>query len=420
MQEGIIMSNHKLLVIGAGIGQIPIIEKAKQRGIHVTVVTLPGVQPGIKIADDVFYCDIYDRDRIVDWAKAHGITAVTSDQNDLMNPTVAYVAEKMGLPGNSFSQVMSYCNKNIYRENCDRIGNPVPQHVAVTDSSFDPRSFNCPLPWIVKPADSQSSVGVQKLDSIEELKPALEAALSKSKTHGAILEEFFTGKEIVCEGFIENGEYHLLAFADRKYFKLKDLMIPSQTIFPSTIKRQLLDQVLECERRMASYINPSFAIVHSEYLINEESNTICVVESALRGGGVYISSDLIPAATGIDINDVLLDKALGESVDVKSIFESKQNKASAYICFYLPEGIVESISGVDKIQAMPFVIKVCLDNIHIGEQTEPMLHKGSRKGPILISGKNRNELENNISIIQNTLQIETRCSSGELRGIIWG
>lgn len=412
------MSAQKLLVIGAGIGQIPIIEKAKKRGVHISVVTLPGKQPGIELADDVLYCDIYDRDAIVAWAKEHGITAVTSDQNDLMNPTVAYVAEKLGLPGNRFDQVMAYCNKNTYRENCDKIGNPTPMHVAVDSVDFE--GLDCPLPWIVKPADSQSSVGVQKIEKKEDLKPALEAALSHSKTHGAIVEQFFTGKEIVCEGFIESGKFYLLAFADRKYFALKDLMIPSQTVFPSLIKKELLEQVLECEQRMASYINPSFAIVHSEYLVNEEENKICVVESALRGGGVYISSHLMPLATGIDINDVLLDKVLGVPVDVEKVFEGRKDAASGYICFYLPEGVVKSVEGIDKLKALPFVKKVCLDMIVVEQKTEPMLHKGLRKGPILVCGTNREDIEKNIRIVQQTLKVEVESPDGELKGIIWG
>lgn len=412
------MFNHKLLVIGAGIGQIPIIEIARKRGVHITVVTLPGELPGIKLADEVFYCDIYDRDKIVNYAKEHGITAVISDQNDLMNPTVAYVAEKLGLPGNTFEQVMSYCNKNTYRDNCDKIGNPTPMHAAVDSADFI--GIDCPLPWIVKPADSQSSVGVQKIERKEELKPALEAALSHSKTHSAIVEEFFTGKEIVCEGFIENGKYYLLSFADRKYFALKDLLIPSQTVFPSLIKKNLLDQVLECEQRMASYINPAFAIVHSEYLVNEEENKICVVESALRGGGVYISSHLIPLATGIDINNVLLDKALNIPVNLDTVFEERTNASAGYICFYLPEGTVKKIEGINDLNALPFVEKVCLDMIHIGQKTEPMLHKGLRKGPILVSGSSRDNLEKNINTVQNTLKIEVEGPDGEIKGIIWG
>ena len=320
--------NQKLLVIGAGIGQIPIIKKAKARGVNVSVVTLPGKQPGIELADDVFYCDIFEKELIVSWAKDHSITAVTSDQNDLMNPTVAYVAEKLGLPGNRFDQVMAYCNKNTYIENCNKIGNPTPIHMPV--SSIDFPGLNCPLPWIVKPADSQSSVGVQKIEQIEDLKPALADALRHSKSHSAIVEEFFTGKEIVCEGFINNGKYYLLSFADRKYFELNNLLIPSQTVFPSQIKKELLDKVLECEQRMASYIYPSFAIVHSEYLINEDENKICVVETALRGGGVYISSHLIPLATGIDINEVLLDRVLGVSVEVDKYFDNPELNIVAF------------------------------------------------------------------------------------------
>ena len=317
----------------------------------------------------------------------------------------------------TFEQVISYCNKNIYRENCDRIGNPTPMHVAVDAADFS--GLNCPLPWIVKPADSQSSVGVQKIEKIEKLKPALEAALSHSKTHSAIVEEFFTGKEIVCEGFIENGRFYLLAFADRKYFALNDLLIPSQTVFPSLINQELLERVVECEQRMAQYINPSFAIVHSEYLVNEKENKICVVESALRGGGVYISSHLIPLATGIDINDVLLDKVLGVPVDVDKVFKNRKDAASGYICFYLPEGTIKSISGINTLKKLPFVKMTCLDNIRIGEKTEPMLHKGLRKGPILVSGNSRNEIENNIKIVQETLNIEIQSSDGNVQGIIW-
>ena len=410
----------KLLVIGAGIGQVPIIKKAKAMGVHVSVVTKPGNQPGIELADDVFYQDIYARDEIVKWAKENGITAVVSDQNDLMMPTVAYVAEHLDIPGNSLEQIMAYCNKNIYRDNCDKIGNPVPKHTAVDSADYDFSTFDCPFPWIVKPADSQSSVGVQRINSMDEVKPAVEYALSKSKTHSAILEEFFFGKEIVCEGFISEGEYYLLAFADRKYFELKELLIPSQTCFTSKINKELLNKVVEYEKKMASYIGVKFAIVHSEYLVNEETNEIRVVESALRGGGVYISSHLIPLATGIDINEVLLKKALGVEIDVAKVFESNSNNASGYICFYLPEGNVHSVKGVEKLKQLSFVKMVCLDDIIVGQKTERMLHKGLRKGPILVTGKDREDLEKNIDEVQKTLEIEVINDAGEISGIIWG
>ena len=410
---------EKLLVIGAGIGQIPIIRKAKEKSIHVTIATLPGKQPGIEIADDVIYMDIFDREGIADEARKRGITAVTSDQNDLMNPTVAYVAEKLGLPGNKYETVVSYCNKNTYRANCEKVGVPVPKHVAVNSADHDFSAFDCPLPWIVKPADSQSSVGVQRIDNMDELIFALEFALQKSKTHTAIVEEYFFGKEFVCEGFISDGKFYLLSFADRKYFELKDLLIPCQTLFPSNLDRSVLDKVVSYESKMAEYTKPAFAIVHSEYLVNEKTGEIRAVESALRGGGVYISSHLIPLSTGIDINEVLLNKALGIDVDVDKIFAERIDKAAGYVCFYLPEGKISSISGVEELKQLPFVKMAKIDDLEVGQETEKILHKGLRKGPILVCGDDRSDLEKNIKIVQNTLKIEVENNSGQKAGIIW-
>lgn len=413
------MKQKKLLLIGASIGQVPLLQKAKSQGINVTVATIPGNYPCIEMADDVIYRDIYDRDGIVEEAKKRGITAVTSDQNDLMNPTVAYVSEKLGLPGNSFETVMSYCDKNRFRTNCEKAGVPVPRHVAVDSIEYDFSGFKCPFPWIVKPADSQSSIGVQRVDNMAELKDALGVALSKSPTHSAIVEEYFFGHEIVCEGFINNGKYYLLAFADRKYFELPELLIPCQTIFPSVVDKKLLDRVVEYESILAAYTNPEFAIVHSEYLVDLKNEEIRIVESALRGGGVYISSDLIPMCTGIDINQVLLDKVMGVNVDVDAVFSGRDDKASAYVCFYLPDGVVDKIRGINEVKELPFVRKAYIDDILIGQQTEPLTYKGARKGPILVSGENRDDLEEKINIIQQIFQIDIKCKNGKTAGIVW-
>lgn len=409
---------EKLLIVGAGIGQVPLLKKAKERGIHVTVASIPGSYPCFELADDIIYMDIYNREGIVEEAEKRGITAVISDQNDLMIPTVAYVAEKQGLPGNRFDTVMSFCNKNKFRDICDAAGVPCPKHIAVTKENMG-KPLNLPYPLMVKPADSQSSIGVKRVVNNEELKQALEFAISKSPTGSAIVEEFFVGREVVCEGFINDGKYYLLQFADRRYFDLPGVLIPSQTLFPSNLKKEFKDRIVECESKIAAYTSPSFAIVHSEYLINETTGEIRVVESALRGGGVYISSDLIPMATGIDINGILLDKVLGKDVDVDMVFENRKDRASAYVCFYLPEGIIQSTSGIVELKSLPFVKKAYVDDLAVGEKTLPPSYKGARKGPILVQGEGRIDLDKNIEIVQKTLHVNIIEGNGTVTGIRW-
>lgn len=409
----------KILMIGAGIGQLYLSKKIKQRGDYLITVTLPGHQPVVDIADKVCYIDVFDREGVLKVAQEEGIDAVISDQNDLMMPTVAYVAEKMGLPGLRVLQVDSFCNKNHYRDNCDRLGIPVPKHIEVKNVGIPNEFESINFPWIVKPADSQSSVGVAKVNNRQEYLKAIEKALDYSKSHTAILEEFFEGKEVVVEGFIYHGKYYNLGFADRKYFDLDRLFIPSQTIFPSALDENVQKEMIRCEEKMAEYISPEFAIVHSEYLYNEEKGDFRVVESALRGGGVYISSHLIPLYSDIDINELLLDCAVGREIDVESVLARRKNKASAYICFYLPEGEVVRTEGLDSIRLIDSVKMVCLDDVKVGDKTPPMTHKGQRLGPIIVSGKNREDIDSNISKIQGTLDIKVKSKEGKLYNINW-
>lgn len=413
------MTRDRLLVIGAGIGQVPLVEHAKSRGIHVTVVSRPGDYPCFSLADEVCLLDIYDYDAIVEFAKRQGITAVASDQNDLMMPTVAYVAERCGLPGNGYERILDYCNKNRFRSLCERAGTPVPRHVRLTSAEIPAEFSTVPLPWIVKPEDSQSSIGVKKISSLEEFAPAVQPAIKASHSGGAVLEEFFSGREVVCEGLVCNGQYYNLSLGDRRYFDLPNLLIPSQTLFPSLLPQDIQNRIMEHERRNTLSGGLNFAILHSEYLVNLESGEIRIVETAPRGGGVYISSHLIPAATGIDITDLVLSFAMGEQPDVSAAFSSKVDRASAYLCFCLPEGVIQSVEGEEELRARKGVLGVFLDGVRVGAKTGPMLYKGARKGPILIEGENREELEQIAAWVRSNYKVSVAQGDGQVLPMRW-
>ncbi len=407
------------MMIGAGIGQYYLARKIKEKGYYLVTVTLPGNQPVIEIADKICYNDVFDKEGVLRIAQEERIDAVISDQNDTMMPTVAYVVEHMGLPGNNTHQVNSYCNKNTFRDNCDKLGIPVPRHSSMRTVTLPEKLADVPFPWVVKPADSQSSIGVAKVNNREDYLMALPKAIELSKNKSAIVEEFFKGQELVAEGFIYKGKYYLLGFADRKYFALNNMFIPSQTVFPSLVPQSVLDKIEQCESKMAAYINPNFAIVHSEYLYHAETGEIRVVESALRGGGVYISSHLVPLYSGIDINETLVDCILGNDVDMEKVMSKRVNKAAGYVCFYLPEGTVCKVDGLDEVRKLDFVKMMCVNDIKVGMVTPPLTHKGQRLGPILVTGEDRDDIEKNIQKMQNTLQILVEDPSGKKIGINW-
>ena len=45
----------KVLILGAGIYQVPLIKKVKEMGYYVIVSSIPGDYPGFQYADKVYY-----------------------------------------------------------------------------------------------------------------------------------------------------------------------------------------------------------------------------------------------------------------------------------------------------------------------------------------------------------------------------
>ena len=51
----------KLLILGAGIYQVPLIETAKRMGLETIVASIPGNYPGFALADKVVYENTVDK-----------------------------------------------------------------------------------------------------------------------------------------------------------------------------------------------------------------------------------------------------------------------------------------------------------------------------------------------------------------------
>ena len=59
------MSKKKLMILGAGIYQVPLIKKAKEMGLETLVVSIKGNYQGIALADSVYEIDTRDYEKIL-------------------------------------------------------------------------------------------------------------------------------------------------------------------------------------------------------------------------------------------------------------------------------------------------------------------------------------------------------------------
>ena len=97
------MGSH-LAIIGASYLQLPLIEKAKEMGYTTHVFAWAANDVGEKAADYFYPISIVEKEEILTKCREIGICGICSIASDLAMVTVSYVAEALGLPGNTVHQ----------------------------------------------------------------------------------------------------------------------------------------------------------------------------------------------------------------------------------------------------------------------------------------------------------------------------
>ena len=128
--------NTNLAIIGASYLQLPLIEKAKQMGFTTHVFAWAANDVGEAVADHFYPISITEVDEITEKCREIGICGICSIATDLGNYAVNYVANKLGLPGNSMECTKMSTNKHLMREAFAANGDPSPKSILVDENLF--------------------------------------------------------------------------------------------------------------------------------------------------------------------------------------------------------------------------------------------------------------------------------------------
>ena len=103
-----------------------------------------------------------------------------------------------------YETALNVTNKGYMKRRMIESGIPTSKYYSV-DSSTDIESLELIYPVMVKPADSNGSLGVKKANDKEELNQYLIEALNISRSSTAIAEEFNAGIEVSVDCFVEKN-----------------------------------------------------------------------------------------------------------------------------------------------------------------------------------------------------------------------
>ena len=160
--------NKTVFILGGGIMQLPSIKIAKSKGFRVIVADANPNAEGRTYADHFAQVDLKDLVGMVEAAEyyrdlfgLHGIFTAGTD----FSTTVAYVAERLKLPGITYETACDATNKARMRKKFKEHNLPCPDFITLSENdepSMVLRTLSFPL--VVKPVDSMGSRGVRRLD----------------------------------------------------------------------------------------------------------------------------------------------------------------------------------------------------------------------------------------------------------------
>lgn len=405
----------KLMILGAGTYQVPLIKQAKKMGLYVVVVS-PGNYPGMPLADKVIDCDIMDEEGVFRAAEKEGIDGIVSDESDMPVLSMAYTAGRLGLPGNSYEAVLPFIDKHLMRERCRKLGIDTIDFRLVASAEEAAHHFSkMEGPAIIKPADSCASKGVTMIDSARKIAGAFDDAISYSKNGKVLIEDYIDGEEFEVDSIVSDGESRLLMTANQELFDLPDVFSSPVKLYPAEADKGIIDRILEMDKKVMEGSGLAFALTNNEYIVGKDGEPH-LLEAACRGGGLHISTIITELVTGLNSSEFLIRSALGEKTGFPDF--TPNGKSAGYAAFYLPAGEVIKAYGIDEVEALSYVHASTLGGIKVGMTAGDPTDKRMRYSMILSAGS-REELEKRIQNIRDTLKITVRTESGEEKGIIW-
>lgn len=378
----------KLAIIGASYLQLPLIEKARKRGIETHVFAWQTGDVGEREADYFYPFSITEKSKILEKCQEIKIDGICSIASDLAIITVNYVAYKMGLIGNTLLSTEVSTNKFKMRQCFAAHGDPSPKSIQIKKVQ-DLKDEELKFPLIVKPVDRSGSRGITKLENEHALNEAIENARNESFQKNVLVEEFVMGQEYSVEYISWKGEHTFIALT-RKYTTGSPSFIETAHTEPAYIEGKKLEKIKKVVSKALTSLGIEYGASHTEIKISNQDE-IKIIEVGGRMGGDCIGSSLVEFSTGFDFVNAVIDIAFG----IKPKIQIKQRKQAAVRFIFSNDDLII----LDKIKKEHPEILVAEDIWSLCEGE--VIDSGSRFGYYIFASEDPNKILRYLSDLVN-------------------
>lgn len=309
MNTAAALAESHVIILGAGIMQVPALQRARLRCAEVTAVDGNPDAPGRSISSHFVHADISNPSAVLAALRTAarvrpyaGILTVGTDYST----SVASVAVALGLPGLSPEAATLARDKLKMREALANAGVPSPPFIAADVHALPDPDF--PLPWVVKPRRSMGARGVRSVSDRSDLAEAVAAAAVFDPEGACIVEGFVEGPEFSVDALVHDGHATICGIADR-HIGLAPAFVELGHTLPSSFDALVQDQLVSVLTQGIRALGIDHGAAKGDVFLGPQGPVIGEIAARLSGG--FMSGWTYPAASGVQSIDRALAEAIG-------------------------------------------------------------------------------------------------------------
>lgn len=390
----------KAIVLGGTHDHIRLIEILKGRGYHTILIDYYLNPPARAFADEHIRESTLDQEKIKSIALEINPEIIIATCIDQALLTMAYVSEELDLPCHiSYKTALELTNKVYMKQRF--VENNIPTskfHIINSNDSINVDDLHFPL--VVKPADSNSSKGITKVDREEYIENPVKHAFSHSRAKQVVIEEFVNGYEYSVDVIIVNNEAHVLMVTNNVKSKLNQSNFTiTQGIYPATTDAKILNKIKLIAEKIAKAYNIENGPLLIQILNNDGNLNVIEFSSRIGGGSKH---HFIKAVTGFDLLDYFLDIILNNNLANIKITSNYTNAVLNYI--YISPGKICQYIGFNDLKDKGIINDIFYYK-QLGDIVEKSVSSGDRPLGYLLVGNNLDELNHRAKQVQKTVKI---------------
>lgn len=399
------VKGKRLLVVGAGRGQIGLYKAAKEMGVHTIAGTMPDNNPpGIKFADEVCYMNIAKPDEVLEKAKTLNIDGLATSCLDTGVPAIGKVCDALGLTGLTENAAIMCGDKLKMKKAFIEHGVSTAKFVEIHSHEELEKALDIlQLPVIIKATDLQGSNGIYIAKTHEAAIEGFNGAMEKTHRDYCIVEQYIEGYEFGAQAFVYHGDVlFVMPHGDETY--MSHTAVPVGHYVPFEGDETIHKQAEEAVKGAIRALGLNNCAVNVDLILKDD--VVYLIELTGRVGANCLP-ELTQINFGIEYYKMIIAMALGENP--LELWDQRRDRTKAGLAKMILEteksGILDSIEYKGKIEGD--ILEVTFFK-HPGDEIRVFENSNDCVGQIIVQGDTMDDCNKKLEYVLSQIDMNLK------------